>query len=59
MVASRLSIRVQWTFDEKTYELLGQRMTVSRDYKGLKKGALISDTAIMRRAVVDKTGERP
>jgi hypothetical protein len=56
---SRFPIRVQWTFDEKTYELLGMRMTVSRDYKGLKKGTLLSDTAVMRRAVVDKAGERP
>ncbi|MGW1778933.1 CU044_5270 family protein [Streptomyces sp. NPDC002143] len=56
---AKLPVRLEWTFDEKTYELLGQRATLTRDYKGMKKGTVFSETAVERRAVVDKAGERP
>lgn len=52
-------VRAEWIFDGKTHELLGQRETVTRDYAGLKKGTVVLDTAIQRRAVVDKAGLRP
>ncbi|MFI9564569.1 CU044_5270 family protein [Streptomyces rishiriensis] len=56
---TKLPVRLEWTFDKKTYELLGQRSTLTRDYRGLRKGTVISDTAVQRRAVVDKAGQRP
>ncbi|MFF1439525.1 CU044_5270 family protein [Streptomyces sp. NPDC058295] len=56
---SQLPIRFEWTFDKKTAELLGQRAILTRDYRGLKKGTVLGDTAVQRRAVVDKAGERP
>ncbi|MCQ9183652.1 CU044_5270 family protein [Streptomyces sp. IBSBF 2953] len=56
---TRLPVRLEWTFDKTTYELLGQRSILTRDYRGLKKGTVISDTAVERRAVVDKAGRRP
>ncbi|MER6953075.1 CU044_5270 family protein [Streptomyces sp. NPDC000618] len=56
---TKLPIRFVWTFDKKTHELLGQRATLTQNYKGLKKGTVLGDTAVLRRAVVDKAGERP
>ncbi|MGQ4335076.1 CU044_5270 family protein, partial [Streptomyces hayashii] len=56
---TRLPVRLEWTFDKTTYELLGQRSILTRDYRGLKKGTVISDTAVERRAVVDEAGRRP
>jgi hypothetical protein len=51
--------RTEWIFDRKTHQLLGQRNSVTRDFGGLKKGTVSSDSATVRRAVVDKAGQRP
>ncbi|MEH0576573.1 CU044_5270 family protein [Streptomyces sp. B21-108] len=51
--------RMEWIFDRKTHQLLGQRKTLTRDFGGLKKGTVVSDSATVRRAVVDKAGQRP
>lgn len=51
--------RMEWIFDKKTHQLLGQRKTLTRDFGGLKKGTVFSDSATVRRAVVDKAGQRP
>lgn len=52
-------VRVEWIFDEKTYEFLGERTTVTKDYAGVKKGTVVADTAIVNRDFVDKAGQRP
>ncbi|MFI5798759.1 CU044_5270 family protein [Streptomyces sp. NPDC051677] len=51
--------RMEWIFDRKTHQLLGQRTTLTRDFGGLKKGTVSTDSATVRRAVVDKAGQRP
>ncbi|WP_177198611.1 hypothetical protein [Streptomyces colonosanans] len=44
---------------EKTHEFLGERSVASEDYSDVKKGQVTSNAAVLRRAVVDKAGERP
>ncbi|WP_333735867.1 hypothetical protein [Streptomyces sp. IBSBF 2806] len=56
---TKLPVRLEWTLGKETHELLGQRSTLTRDCRGLNKGTVISDTAVQRRAVVDKAGQRP
>jgi hypothetical protein len=51
--------RDEWIFDAKTYELLGLRSVATEDYSDVKKGTVTSNTAVLRRAIVDKAGERP
>ncbi|MCX4811758.1 hypothetical protein OG601_14180 [Streptomyces sp. NBC_01239] len=52
-------LRDEWIFDAKTYEFLGEREVASKDNAGVKKGTVTANTAVLRRAVVDKAGERP
>jgi hypothetical protein len=52
-------LRDEWIFDAKTHEFLGEREVATKDNAGVKKGAVTANTAILRRAVVDKAGERP
>ncbi|MFJ1811730.1 MULTISPECIES: hypothetical protein [unclassified Streptomyces] len=54
-----MPLRVEWVLDAKTYAFLGQRLTLTEDFGSLKKGAVLRDNAALRRAVVDKAGERP
>jgi hypothetical protein len=56
---AKTPLRVEWIFDEKTHQLLGQRHTVTRDYGELKKGTVRYNAAIERRAFVDEVGRRP
>ncbi|MFI7298961.1 CU044_5270 family protein [Streptomyces sp. NPDC050121] len=56
---AKLPLRVEWIFDKKTHQMLGQRTTFTRDYGKFKKGTVFSDSATVRRAVVDKVGQRP
>lgn len=53
------SLRTEWILDAKTYAFLGERTTLTADRFGMKKGTVLRDTAVVRRAVVDKVGERP
>lgn len=52
-------LRDEWIFDAKTYEFLGEREVATKDNAGVKKGTVTSNTAVLRRAIVDKAGERP
>ncbi|OSZ61804.1 hypothetical protein OQI_03585 [Streptomyces pharetrae CZA14] len=51
--------RDEWIFDKETYEFLGERTVASEDYSDVKEGTVTSNTAVLRRAVVDKPGQRP
>ncbi|WP_043503124.1 CU044_5270 family protein [Streptomyces glaucescens] len=51
--------RDEWIFDKSTYEFLGERTVASEDYSDVKEGTVTSNTAVLRRAVVDKPGQRP
>jgi hypothetical protein len=53
------TLRTEWILDAKTYTFLGERTTLTKDRFGMKKGTVLRDTAVVRRAVVDKVGERP
>lgn len=52
-------LRDEWIFDAKTHEFLGEREVATKDNAGVKKGTVTADTAVLRRAIVDKAGERP
>jgi hypothetical protein len=52
-------LRDEWIFDAKTYEFLGEREVATKDNAGVKKGTVTANTAVLRRAIVDKAGERP
>ncbi|WP_019075718.1 CU044_5270 family protein [Streptomyces hokutonensis] len=52
-------LRDEWIFDAKTYEFLGEREVATKDNAGVKKGTVTANTAVLRRAVVDKAGQRP
>ncbi|MET8565881.1 hypothetical protein ABZV75_36965 [Streptomyces flaveolus] len=51
--------RDEWIFDRRTHEFLGERGVATEGHPGVKKGRVASDTAVLRRAVVDRAGERP
>ena len=51
--------RDEWIFDAKTYEFIGERSVATKDYSDVKKGTVTSDSAVLRRAIVDRAGERP
>ncbi|WP_329255569.1 CU044_5270 family protein [Streptomyces sp. NBC_01478] len=52
-------LRDEWIFDAKTYEFLGEREVATKDNAGVKKGTVTANTAVLRRAVVDRAGQRP
>ncbi|MFD5712731.1 CU044_5270 family protein [Streptomyces pharetrae] len=52
-------IRDEWIFDEETHEFLGERSVASADWSDVEEGTVVSNTAVLRRAVVDKPGQRP
>jgi len=51
--------RDEWIFDRNTFQFLGQRTVASEDYSDVKEGTVTSNTAVLRRAVVDEPGQRP
>ncbi|MEG3628907.1 CU044_5270 family protein [Streptomyces poriticola] len=51
--------RDEWIFDRTTYEFLGERSVATEDYSDVEKGTVTSNTAVLRRAVVDEAGVRP
>lgn len=53
------AVRDEWIFDPKTGTFLGERSVSTADLSNLKKGDVMGDTAVLRRAVVDKAGQRP
>ncbi|WP_437094065.1 CU044_5270 family protein [Streptomyces sp. enrichment culture] len=51
--------RDEWIFDKKTFEFLGERSVASEDYSDVEEGTVTSNTAVLRRAIVDEAGQRP
>jgi hypothetical protein len=51
--------RDEWIFDEKTHEFLGERSVAREDHADVEEGTVTGNTAVLRRAVVDKPGRRP
>ncbi|MGP4044708.1 CU044_5270 family protein [Streptomyces sp. 2A115] len=51
--------RDEWIFDKETREFLGERSVATDDYSDVKEGTVTSNTAVLRRAVVDEAGRRP
>ncbi|MFI9819786.1 CU044_5270 family protein [Streptomyces sp. NPDC052013] len=51
--------RDEWIFDRKTFEFLGERSVAVEDHSDVKAGTVTSNTAVLRRDVVDKAGQRP
>ncbi|MCZ7417024.1 CU044_5270 family protein [Streptomyces sp. WMMC897] len=53
--------RTEIVFDRTTKEYLGERTvrTEKDEHNGLSRGDLIGQSAVLERAVVDRTGERP
>jgi len=51
--------RDEWIFDRKTYDFLGEREVATDDFSNVKKGTITANTAVLRRAIVDKAGQRP
>lgn len=58
-VDKRASTATQWIFDRKTLAFLGDRSYLTKDVTEGKKGTVMSETAVLRRAVVDGYRERP
>ncbi|WP_059048544.1 CU044_5270 family protein [Streptomyces acidiscabies] len=51
--------RDEWIFDLRTHAFLGERSVATSGHSGVKKGTVTSNTAVLRRAIVDKPGQRP
>lgn len=51
--------RDEWIFDRKTLTFLGERSVVSEEGGDAEVGTVLSNTAVLRRAVVDEPGRRP
>ncbi|WND35911.1 CU044_5270 family protein [Streptomyces sp. BB1-1-1] len=51
--------RDEWIFDKETHRFLGERSVADEDYSDVEEGTVTSNTAVLRRAVVDEPGERP
>ncbi|MGJ5890379.1 CU044_5270 family protein [Streptomyces niveiscabiei] len=51
--------RDEWIFDLRTHAFLGERSVATSDHSDVKKGTVTSNTAVLRRAIVDRAGQRP
>jgi hypothetical protein len=51
--------RNEWIFDKKTLNYLGERGYMVKDTKSAKKGMITANTAVLRRGVVNRSGELP
>ncbi|MGC0327392.1 hypothetical protein RKD23_000382 [Streptomyces sp. SAI-170] len=51
--------RTEWVFDQRDLSFLGARSYLVEDTSYGKKGTLLSGTALMDQAVVDKAGQQP
>lgn len=58
-VDKRSTIATEWIFDRDTLAYLGERTYLSKDGSMGKKGTILGETAILKRAVVDEYRERP
>jgi hypothetical protein len=58
-VDAHASTATEWIFDRKTLAFLGERSYLTHDVKAGKKGTVMAETAVLRRAVVDAYRERP
>lgn len=58
-VGKHASTATQWIFDRKTLAFLGDRSYLTKDVAEGKKGTVMSETAVLRRAAVDGYRERP
>jgi hypothetical protein len=56
---TRYGVRTEWVFDTKDYAFLGSRSYLTRDGSYGKAGTLLSSSAELDHAVVDKAGEAP
>lgn len=56
---TRAGWRTAWIFDPTTLEYLGERSYLIRDTSMGKKGALINQSAVLERAVVNALREKP
>ncbi|MFJ6662725.1 CU044_5270 family protein [Streptomyces sp. NPDC091383] len=56
---TRYGVRTEWVFDPKDYAYLGSRSYLTKDTSYGKAGTLLSSTAELAHAVVDKAGVRP
>jgi hypothetical protein len=51
--------RTEWIFDKATFEYLGERSYLVEDTDGGPAGMLTATTAVVKRAVVDRMGDKP
>jgi hypothetical protein len=51
--------RDEWIFDRKTFQFLGERRVVTEEGGDAEVGTVLSNTAVLRRAIVDEAGQRP
>ena len=56
---TRYGIRTEWVFDKKDYAFLGSRSYLTKDESYGESGTLLSSSAVLDHAVVDKAGEPP
>jgi hypothetical protein len=52
-------IRTEWVFDRKDFTFLGSRSYLTKDESYGKAGTLLSSTAELEHAIVDKAGRQP
>ncbi|MDQ0787692.1 CU044_5270 family protein [Streptomyces sp. B3I8] len=58
-VDAHASTATEWIFDRKTLAFLGERSYLTHDVTAGRKGTVMEETAVLRRAVVDAYRERP
>ncbi|WP_328772141.1 CU044_5270 family protein [Streptomyces sp. NBC_00286] len=58
-VDKRVSWATEWIFDRDTLTYLGERSYLTKDTRTGKKGTVLQETAILKRAVVDEYRQRP
>ncbi|MEV6205845.1 CU044_5270 family protein [Kitasatospora sp. NPDC051914] len=58
-LTSSAGVRVEWIFDRKTFEYLGERQIVVSAGTFGKPGDVVAETAVLSRAIVDKPGQQP
>lgn len=58
-VDKRVSWATEWIFDRDTLTYLGERTYLTKDSQTGKKGTVLEETAILKRAIVDDYRQRP
>ena len=52
-------VRFEWIFDKNTLQYIGERQIQAITVHAMRAGTILSESAVLSRAIVDKAGQTP